>query len=71
MWYNIRNQEINVREQPRGQSNMDNAEKLATQGTQDEVKTPKNPNTICVGHHYAHTNTKTKNYIFQTFFLSP
>jgi hypothetical protein len=30
MWYNIRNQEINVREQPRGQSNMDNAEKLAT-----------------------------------------
>jgi hypothetical protein len=33
---------------------MDNPEKLATQGTQDEEK----HNTICVGHHYTRTNTK-------------
>ena len=34
---------------------MDNPEKLATLGTQDEDK--QNKNTICVGHHYAQANT--------------
>jgi hypothetical protein len=29
-------------------------EKLATWGTQDEKNPPKNQNTMCVGHHYAH-----------------
>ena len=38
---------------PKGQSKMDNPEKLATQCTQDEEK--KNHHTICVGHHYAQT----------------
>ena len=37
----------------KGQSNMDNTEKLTTQGTQYEEK----HNTICVGHHYTQTNT--------------
>ena len=35
---------------------MDNPEKLATQGTQEEEKY----NTICVVHYYAQTNTKNK-----------
>ena len=33
---------------------MDNPNKLATQGTQNEEKT-------CVGHHYAKTNTNNVN----------
>ena len=32
---------------------MDNPEKLATQGTQDNEK----HNAICAGHHYTQTNT--------------
>jgi hypothetical protein len=36
---------------------MDNPEKLATPGTQYEEK----HNTICVGHHYAQTNTNNEN----------
>ena len=37
---------------------MDNPEKLiATQGTQDEDKQNKNTTQLCVGHHYAQTNT--------------
>ena len=36
---------------------MNNPEKLATQGTQCEEK----HNTVWVGHHYAHTNTKNVN----------
>ena len=36
---------------------MDNPEKLATSGTQYEEK----HNTICVGHHYAQTNTNNEN----------
>jgi hypothetical protein len=36
---------------------MDNPEKLATLGTQHEEK----HNTICVGHHYAQTNTTNIN----------
>ena len=31
---------------------MDNPEKLASLGTQDEDKQDKKHNTICVGHHY-------------------
>ena len=34
---------------------MDNPEKLATSGTQNEEK--QYTNTICVGHHYSQTNT--------------
>ena len=48
----------------KGQSNIDNPEKLttrrrklATQGTQDEDKTQQKHNTTCVGHHYVQTNT--------------
>ena len=41
---------INVREYRRGNKKMDNPEKLATEGTQDETK--QKHNTICVGHHY-------------------
>ena len=36
---------------PKVQSKMDDPNKLATQGTQDEDKY----NTICVGHHYTQT----------------
>ena len=41
---------------------MDNPEKLATYGTQDEEKQSKKHNTICVGHHYTqiHTNNVNK-----------
>ena len=48
---------------------MDNPEKLATKGTQDEEKQKQKPkhNTICVGHHYAQANTNNVN---KTFFLS-
>ena len=35
---------------PKGQSKMNNPEKLATQGIQDEEKQNKKHNTICVGH---------------------
>ena len=40
------------------ESRMDNPEKLATLGTQDTRRRQKNP-TICVGHHYAQTNTNS------------
>ena len=36
---------------------MDNPEKLATYGTQDDEK----HHTICVAHHYAQTNTNNVN----------
>ena len=36
---------------PKGQSQMDNPEKLTTNCTQDKLK----HNTICVGHHYPQT----------------
>jgi len=39
---------------------MDNSEKLATYCTQDR-KTKQEHNTICVGHHYAQTNTNNVN----------
>jgi hypothetical protein len=39
---------------------MDNPEKLATYGTQNEEKQNKN-NTICDGHHYMQTNTNNVN----------
>ena len=42
---------------PKGQSKMENAEKLATQGTQDEDKQNKKRNTKIVGHHYTQTKT--------------
>jgi hypothetical protein len=39
---------------------MDNPEKLATHGTEDKANKQKH-NTICVGHHYAKTNTNNVN----------
>jgi hypothetical protein len=41
----------------KGQSKMDNPEKLAKYGTQDEDK----QNTICVTHHYAQTTSNNVN----------
>jgi hypothetical protein len=40
---------------------MDNPEKLATYGTQDEDKQNKKHNTVCVGHQYSQTNTNNVN----------
>jgi hypothetical protein len=40
---------------------MDNPEKLATYGTQDKEINKQNHNRICVGHHYAQTNTNNVN----------
>jgi hypothetical protein len=40
---------------------MDNPEKLATYGTQDKEINKQNHNGICVGHHYAQTNTNNVN----------
>ena len=40
---------------------MDNPEKLASLGTQDEDKQDKKHNTICVGHHYTQINTNNAN----------
>ena len=54
---NIENYQKNKRQRiPKGQSKMDNPEKLTTQGTKDEEKQSKN--TKCAGHH--HTETKKK-----------
>ena len=44
---------------PKGQSKLDNPEKLTTQVTQDEDK--HNKNIISVGHHYSQTNTNNVN----------
>ena len=53
---------INKRQRiPQRQSIMDNPEKLATQGTQDEDKTKQKHNTICVGHYYMYMQTNTNN----------
>jgi len=38
---------------------MDNQEKMATWGTQEELS--KKHNTICAGHHYAQANTNNVN----------
>jgi len=41
---------------------MDNPEKLASQGKQDEeTQNNKKHNTICVGHHYTQTNPNNIN----------
>ena len=40
---------------PKRQSKIDNLEKLATLGTQDEEKTKQKHNTICVVYHYPQT----------------
>jgi hypothetical protein len=40
---------------------MDNPEKLATLATQEDQKKAQKNNTICVGHHYAETNTNNVN----------
>ena len=40
---------------------MDNPEKLATLGTQEDQKNYKKTNTICVGHHYTQTSTNNVN----------
>ena len=42
---------------PKGQSKMDNLEKLTTQVTQDEENKTEKNNTIRVGHHFTNTNT--------------
>ena len=50
---------------PKGQSKMNNPEKLTTQGTQDKEK----HKTICVGNYYMQTNTNnvnTKRALLQT-----
>ena len=54
---------INKRQRTqKGQSIMDNPQKLATQSTQDEAKkSKKKHNTICVGHYYTETNTNNTN----------
>ena len=44
-----------------GQSQMDNPRKLATQDKQGEEEQSKTHNTICVGHHFAQTNTTEAN----------
>ena len=46
--------QINVREYWRGNTKMNNSEKLATQAAQDEEN---RDNTICVGYYYAKANT--------------
>jgi hypothetical protein len=40
---------------------MDNPEKLATYGTQDEGGKTQKTNTMCVGHHSTQTNTNNVN----------
>ena len=40
---------------------MDNPEKLATLGAQDEDKQNKKHNTICVGHHYSQASRNNLN----------
>ena len=53
---------INKRQRiSKGQSKMDNPEKLTTQGTQDEEKTNQIHKAICVGHHYIYAQTNTNN----------
>ena len=50
---------------PKRQSRMDIPEKPATLGTQDtrgrQTKPKTQHNTVCVGHHYAQTNTNNVN----------
>ena len=43
----------------KGKSKIDNPEKLATYGTQDDEKAKQKRNTICAGHHYAQTKHVT------------
>jgi hypothetical protein len=43
----------------KGQSKVDNTEKLSAYDTQDRDK--QKHNTICVGHHYIQTNTNNIN----------
>ena len=48
---------------------MDNPEKLATYGTQDKEINKQNHNGICVGHHYAQTNTNNVNKRWAVWFV--
>ena len=48
-----------LQRKPKGQSIMDNPEKLATLGIREEEK--QKHNTICVVHHYTQTNTNNIN----------
>ena len=48
---------------------MDNPEKLATYGTQDKEINKQNHNRICVGHHYAQTNTNNVNKRWAVWFV--
>jgi hypothetical protein len=43
---------------------MDNPEKLATYGSQDEEKQNRNTTQYCVGHHYTQANTNNVNKTF-------
>ena len=57
---------------PKGQSKMDNAEKLATQSIQDDEKQQQKHNkpTICVGHHYMQTSTNNVNKTYKSGYLT-
>ena len=45
----------------KGQSTVDNSERLANIGHTRRRKTKQKQNTICVGYHYAQTNTNNVN----------
>ena len=51
---------------------MDNAEKLATQSTQDDEKQKQKHNkpTICVGDHYMQTSTHNVNKTYKSGYLT-
>ena len=49
---------------------MENREKLATLGKQDEDKHNKKHNIICVGHHFTQTNTNNVNKTFNVLHLA-
>ena len=59
-WLSLLN--INKRQRiPKGQSKMDNPEKLATQDTHDEEKLTKNTTLYLLRHHYTQANTNNVN----------
>ena len=46
---------------PKGQSKINNLDKMATQGTQKGRQTKPKHNTTCAGHHYTQANTNNVN----------